>query len=251
MKISIRNAIKNILSEKYNKNNLFLYFVLLFISSLISCYIQFNKGLDISITALLFGMSIIFLIITSGYYCVGVNEAIHKDKDIMPDLFKNIAKIAKTGISYYLSMLLVIIVSSLFYLVFFILKLPVITSVLAVCILYIVNIVIIQSLTLNFYESLDWKKLLNVKLAIELILKKEYWHFNYKLFLLLLLFVLVILVGSVVFSFIFTLIAPENQQASKILGSIIGCILGIVFSTIYIDLSAQLFKSIKQKEDNQ
>lgn len=251
MNISIRNAVKNILSEKYNRNNIIIYFILTLICVLISYFIQTNKNSDIGSISLLFGLLIIFMIITSGYYCISVNEAIHKEQDIMPNLFKNFGKIAKTGISVYFAMILITIIMVLFFCILYMFKLPLLISIIITCIYYIFCILTINCLTLNFYVSLNWKKLFNVKLAIELLSKKEYWHYIFKLVLLFLLVIPITFVGIIGISIILVPIPQANAAISGVLGAILGGIIGCSYAIICIDLSAQLMKNIIQKRDNQ
>ena len=98
--ISIRKALKNVASENYDKTNIFYFFILSFLTGLISSFSpQKPKTEELPIFLLCLILTIFFSLLINGIYTVASNNSINRKKGVFPNPIKNFGKIITTSLS--------------------------------------------------------------------------------------------------------------------------------------------------------
>ena len=109
--ISIRKALKNVASENYDKTNIFYYFLLFFVTALLSLFIpEKPKAEELPVIGLLMLCSFIISLMLNGICTIASHNAIHRKKGVFPNPVKNIGRIFLTSLSCILGNLFWIVV---------------------------------------------------------------------------------------------------------------------------------------------
>ena len=275
MSISIRAAVKNLFSEKYNKQNILYYIGLLLISGICGIYMQLDiKDLNSHALVQYLFANLVYLfiaILAMGIFIIAANNGYKRKDEIFPNLFKKIKDILITGLKAYGGFMIIYIAITFIMLfviliglaVFFTFKIMnfdnvinVIFAILAIIItavLFTAIIIFIIALMLNFMKSLEFEDLLNLKKAKLLISKCRNLLSVY-----ILKSIAVGIIGLIIFIPIFITVILgfslgsvfNNVEISDMQGGILGAVLGTIYAfcvgLIQLDLEIQFL----QESDN-
>lgn len=256
MAISIRSALKNVASENYNKANIFVYFVLLFIASL--CGIFFPQTAEEltspnSIFAILIYLILIFPI--TGITITATNNAIRNVKGIFPDITKNFTSILLTGIQYFIG-------ATVSASVMFIICAVIMTCLMAfnpLAGLLILPIALFFGflyfgLYFNYIISLKFSDWFKIKKGLDFLnkSKKRLGTYILKTILLQILFgvpaIIIVITGSFIIGFMGAVSGPGSAAGTKMAASSFASIVYTILfgiSGIYmIDLTRQFIREI-------
>lgn len=262
MEISIKEAFENIKSQRYNKTELFIYFVIILTICILcllcpSSITNKNEAFYVVGTSLI--VTVIYSIFYSGYFSKMCNNEINKKENVIPDI-KDIKNTILLGIKYYISdlalsiilgiipcILLLIGAVSIFIcfagafsgfaglnnssfigiLILGVLMFP-LSAVVAFLFYYLWGI----PLHLNFFKSLDLSDLFDFKKAIELRKTKKvtYNSFIGKAILFWLIFVGIYMVVVCIFSVLYNILAFNSNMLNKEIYYEILSIIASIFS---------------------
>lgn len=259
MKISIREAFKEIASEKYNKKNIAIFLGLILLAGICSIFMQNKSNLLVS------GLSILaylFIIILScGIFIKTVKNNYENKEEFLPNAFENISDTLLLGLKNMAGGFLfgfgIGIIMGIIAFIFN--KLPLINVILIPAFAVIISLLTIALYILfiitpkftSWFKIKEAYKLLNENIkAILLYIWKAFI-----LFLICLAITIVIALIFIVFYTIFGTITGSTPEQARIAGSICGSILStFTFGTMALfvtSLLAQLIKNIyKTSEEN-
>ena len=269
MRVSIRQALKNVASEKYNKKNIFLFFVLLFISGVISIFLPeelqnqeiMNKMRPEEFWTLVFSAKVVPILIISsllgllsaGCVLVATNNAINCKQGVFPHPFKEAGNLFAKGFLYYLGCIIVILsITIIAGLIGFILG-----SINPWLLLLIIPIVVLMvhawlCVNMGYYLTLEFKEWFCFRKNWIMIAKMLRRFASYVAKSLILVLLLVVIVCSflplIVGLEIFVGTAAHNQQVGLIFGTVLTSIINAtvcgLISVYCVDLNAQLLSPV-------
>lgn len=112
--VSIRRALKMVASDNYNKKNIFSYFILVLIGSILS----FSGEEKANINPVISFFAALVMLLGNAVYTVASNNAVHKSKGVFPDILKNINSVFRTAVALFLGnafwIILMLIVTAVF-----------------------------------------------------------------------------------------------------------------------------------------
>lgn len=263
MTISIRQAFSNVASDKYDKGNMFIFFLILLISFIIN--IIFYNPSDVpkldAKTIIVSLLTFIFCFLCFGIYWVAINNAIKKKNKIFPNLFSDFKYIT---IVCFRSLLLIpsCIIAGLPYIFFGVLMgvfssinsfISIIFSIITI-VAFVFYIIIIVGLQLIFAKSLNWKDMFAYKKAYKFIMKTGKsggsWFLRANVFLPVIIWVLSFVILLIIFIITGAIVNPVVMKSTAL-----GLIIYFVFSAVicihfalYIDLTSQLFDELREKK---
>lgn len=269
MKVSIREALKNVASEKYDKKNIFLFFVLLFVSGVIAIFLPeelqnqevMNKMRPEEFWPLVFSAKVVPVwvissllgLLSAGCLVVATNNAIKCKQCVFPHPFKEAGNLLAKGFLYYLGCIIVII--SIIIIAGFIGFL--LGSINLWLLLLVIPIVIIMvhawlCVNLGFYVTLEFKEWFCFRknwMMIANMIRRFASYVAKSLILVVLLVVILTSVELLIGSFtMFVGIATHNEQIALIFGTILlsltQALLAGLISVYCIDLTAQLLSPV-------
>ncbi len=279
MAISIRTAVKNIFTERYNKVNV-LYFSIIMAVAVITGFFINSQPQSQTLSALIKTNSIALLIsicafvVVIGIYLVAVNNGYNEKDSIFPNLITDFKAILLSGVQFYAAMILLHIIIFVFALITVMLIMPMffmklalpkmlVLAFLAIIIigfmlLFFFIILLVCGLIFNFTKTLSFEDLINVKKAYSLIVsgKKELCIYVLKSIALNLALFLLIAVIFTIVVFIFGIVGGikgmlndfSEIQVLAIMGTF--CIIYYVFVSLFqIDLERQYLIETKKYEN--
>ena len=242
MAISIKTAYNNILSERYDKNNVYIYFGALFIFGIISAF-----GALFKIIAFISGISYLAVpIITNGVFAVGANNRYRGKKSVFPSLINEIEEIGeigfKTFVGYIGNILIfglgITIICAIFFAIFKPLGYVILTILLF---LLFILITALQSLFMRKYEIKEW---FNYKKAYQLLQNK------YKDILMYALQIVAIgIITGIIYALISGIVTGifnpiKHKFLVTLISSVVFGLINGVVTLFAIDLLGQLLRTI-------
>lgn len=275
MKVSISQALKNVASEKYNKQNIFLFFILILITGLIYFLLPVklqdpelmkqlipNEVIDLLTspkTLIIAIANFILSLLILGFTITATNNAVNEREEICLNPFTNFGKMLAKGfvcsvgsaIVYILICILAIIptmllvkISPYFFIFIFFFVLVMVHAWLCVF--------------LRFYMTLKFKDWFSFKSSWIMIANniRRYGSYIGKSLLLFILFIVCSISVSLIFGFAQGLvnlapvasIATAIKTSINILSTLIQSVIMCLFAMYNIDLTAQLLTPIARKE---
>ena len=269
MKVSLRQAFKNVASEKYDKKNFLLFLAIMFISGVLGVFLPvefqnqelLNKMAPAEFLALFTNPEVIIVLVISGilglltvgFIVVATNNAIIGKQGVFPHPIEEAGKLFTKGILYYLGCFIVLAV---------IMLISVIISVALVyvnpwLVLLVVPIVILMvhawlCVNFGFYMTLEFKEWFCFRknwMMIAKILRRFASYVAKSLVLILLCSVIVCFVIPLILGLqFFVETAAKDLQAGFVFGTVLTSIFNAVvcgFASAYsVDLTAQLLSPV-------
>lgn len=273
MKVSIRQALKNVSSEKYDKQNIFLFFGILFIAGVLGLFLPEELANQAVLRTMppeqvlalysdpkviiIFLLSMFLCFISNGIYIVASNNAIHNRNGVFPNPLNEIGKIISASFKFFTGSSIVI---------FLIFMLSLIISLILLNInpmlwLVIVPLVVILvhawlCVTFRFYMTLRFKDFFSFKRSWVMIGKnlRRFGSYVWKsilcIFLVVLLNFIIIFILGMIFGAMGVLSGnmQETETAVRAISLIVQVILGGFLSVYFVDLNAQLLGPIVMKK---
>ncbi len=245
MAISISNAYRNIISQRYNKNNFYLFWGLSVIFGILYVVSTFFKG-----GGLLSGIFMIpFIIISAGFANIAIHNRYRGKKGVLPSLINNLEEIGEIGFKASIGGLCNGLILSI--LASIICVLSVLISSFGGYILQIIICLIVAgmsglllyeilcALQACFLKDLSLKEFFNYNKAFYLLETnpKSFFIYTIKLFIVNIIYLIILL-------FITGIIYLGNKNAANIVYGLLGCILSPLVALFYIDLMGQLLRTI-------
>ena len=266
--ISIKKTAKIVASNNYDKKNIFIYFALNLVLAIILSFTMptdimtpqdMMKNLDKLIISVI--ISIIGGLWVSGVGLVSYNNAIRRQKGVIPNSFTDIGRYYITALAYGFGLWinLILITAITFVLAYPIAQLtnsPTITfwALLIPC-LFLVSILF--GTIFNFYTSLKFSDLFNYKKGYKFIADAGwlFWSVFWRSTVLMILCVVALIITTGILGMF---IAPlfimgkmqAAMQAGNVLGGLFGCAVGCVFQIYIIELTAQFVRAVLKKQQN-
>ncbi|MBQ9246251.1 hypothetical protein IJ182_08295 [bacterium] len=275
MTISINAAVKNVLSERYNKKNIFYYIMLFCVSTLVIVFISFinpssenqNPLATISQFSLIQLLSLITSVIAIGIYIVSINNGYRGEESIFANLFKDIKKIAITGIVTYAGIMLMYLGTLLALLlpglplgvILFVtymnipdktlMIIPIIICIILFAVYLTFIILLTMGLFFNYTKSLKFEDIINVKKSFNFIssARRELSVYILKSIALIILCIfLFIFIGMIITIVLAGCIKiPSSEQSSFLFALIIIGLcwaMGIIANLVLMDLQIQFLR---------
>ncbi|MCD7879382.1 MAG: hypothetical protein LUG16_05565 [Candidatus Gastranaerophilales bacterium] len=282
MAISIRAAVKNIFSEKYNKFTLFQTFVLIFITGIYSTYVL-NNGVDpetqysweyFAKYTLKYLGYLLLGVITGGVLVQGLNNIIFDKEQVYPSLKGNLKSIAEAGFKNILGN---IVIWTIFWLIIYMFVYAIINSVYYLssngvsdsalstfvkfgqCFCYILQLIFAltyMGLFFNFAVSLKFRDFFNFKKLWKQIKCSKFWIFLVKLTLVIVGILIIVIAAMLAVLYLKYGMSGFNTQTAGILKSHYLFKLSMLFLTsilfiFYIDLSSQYLSDTKSLHEEE
>lgn len=284
MKVSISQALTNVASEKYNKQNIFLFFIIILISGIISLFIPaeiqnpdlMKQLIPNEIIALLTApktiitlvLSFIFGMFIIGYNITTINNSIHDREEICPNPFKSFGEILLNGLIAFGACLIVYVLICLISIVPTIITgiilgaiqtlLPkaafVITATLFIILIFLLVLTMVHAwlcVFLRFCMTLKFKDWFSFKSSWIMIAKnvRRYGSYIGKSLLLSILYTGIAFSFGIIIGIVQGIIdSAITTTATDVLLIVIGSIFTCLFYVYSIDLTAQLLAPIVKEE---
>ena len=273
MIVSIKKALKDVASDKYDKQNIFLYLSTLFIAGILVFFLPEELrnqsmtntmkpedilGLYASAQVIsIFIISMFIGLISNGIFCVANNNAIHNKHGVFPNPLKEIGKILTTGLKYFLGSFLVIL---LIYIVAIVISLVLIkiNPLLLILIIPLVLVLVHIWLCVNFrfYITLKFKDWFSFKKSWIMIAKNKRRYGSYigkSTILLIIYFILfgIIISCSGILLQTIGLISgnmKEAQTAIMAITTIVQVLAGGFLAVYFVNFNSQLLGPIVMKK---
>lgn len=269
MKVSINQALKNVTSEKYNKQNIFLLFIIILTTGILSLFIPAEiqnpelarKLIPGEYVALLTEpktMTILFLsfflsLFLCGYNITATNNAIHEREEICPNPFTNIGNIFINGLSSFVGCLLVYCLIVILTLIPTIL-LTIISPTFIILIFFLVLVMVHAWLCVffKFCMTLEFKEWFSFKSSWIMIANnaRRYGSYIGKGILLSITYFALCFLAGLLIGLVQGMIGASSlaETSTNVLLAIVGSIFTCLFYVYSIDLTAQLLAPIVKKE---
>lgn len=261
MSISVQQCFVNVASDKYNKENLFAYFLISLVNMVCPIILFTLEPSQLQIGIFVLIILVLSSIFSLGIYYVALHNAINFRKEIFPNPMQDAMKI------------LVIFFKTMFwgFLSFFVLIIPVlITGVLSVLfaywlsfvgmiisvLLYVVATVFFVTFSFALFflyiRTLNWKDLFAYKKAMNFIKRAIKPASVFALKSLLLFLCVIIIFFLVMLLFLIITGAIINSDVRESLGftlfyNFLVCIFSCLSIIYFIDLNAQFFVELREK----
>ena len=277
MKVSIRQALKNVASDKYDKKNIFLYFIVLLIANIIGFFApeelsnsELLKTMSIQeLLALISSPNVIaivlasvfFAILCNGCILVATHNAINEKEGIFPNIFNEMGNLILKSILYIIGSTTILIVITQFSISLSQLLLPI--NIWYIALLIPIVIILVHAwlcLNFRFYMTLKFKDWFSFKKSWMMIAQniRRFGSFIGKSIVLFVFAIGLIIGATFILGVILgamSVIQPGNIDIiTTAIGIIITacqvaicCCVGVYF----IDLTAQLLGPIVKAEAKQ
>lgn len=261
MSISINSAFKNVFSDRYNKKNLFFFFLIVFIclaDDLNNSFLKAN-GMLKSVEEYFLIFKCISAFFLLGIYFISLNNAIHnRQNGVFPNFIKNFMQISlvslRTIFCGILSFIILTIPFLLLFLIFgFFSQNNVFSLILFVilCILFSISYVFLfWGIYLVYSESLNWKDIFAYKKIYKFIMKTGAsggaWFIASKIWLPFSVVPAYLIVFGIVWLILSFLI--PNEIISYLILYIMITAVCCIYIALDIDLMAQLFDELREKK---
>lgn len=250
--ISIHRAMKVVASDNYDKKNIFLYFLVILVTTILSFSIQDKEHPNLICSVLLLLISIF----SNAIYIVATHNAIHKRKGVFPDILKNFSSICKTGValssgSIFWTFSMIIIAGILFFVLHAGIN-PVVAAVIATILLLILATFCIGA-CFNFFISLSIKDWFNFKKALLFMKKAKKYFGAYMLrcILLPLLGGIFLIPIYIVFGILGAFTKGElNVTSFTGIAILIMSVIGTIISVYYVEITAQFIRAALNEQKN-
>lgn len=254
MSISIRKAFRSVASDNYNKTNLSLYLVLLFVIGILASFFA-KDGKNLSAEMIILLLVYFFAcILIAGVNAIAINNAMKKIKGVIPNLIDDIASITKIGFQYsvgaFLSAFLMVIVCGavmfIFMKIFPLLGLIILPLALFLAVLYF-------GLYFNYVTTFKFSKWFDFKQAFDFLKmsKKQLGIYILKIIIVQIIICIIafVLIFMISFSigFIGALISSNPETLKVMSVALSACINAVLFGIggIYmIDLAGQFLREV-------
>lgn len=269
MTISIREAFRNAATERYNKENI-LYFSLIIavltIGSVLPTDGIKDKLMLFYVSAIVWLLSIVSSIFLSGYDAIACNNEANKRDNVIPAL-SEIKEILINGCKYFLGNIALTILAAIIPMIIFIIgtimvivgikllplmAIGIITFIAGFIILILISYKYVFPLHLNYYKSLKLEDIFDLKQAIELRKQnKEYCSLFWKTILACILLVGVFLLFSICYYIVYKF---TNFCSKEIADYILGYIYTVAISVaqvIYFPGLIKQFFNTQNNDDNE
>lgn len=277
MKVSIRQALENVASEKYDKKNIFLYFIVLLLANVISLFLpeelsnsEVLKTMSIpEILAIITEPHVIAIIISSiflaivcnGCLIVSTHNAINGKEGVFPNIFKDMLNLILKSILYIIGSTIIMVAITLFSITLSQQLLPIHIGFIAL-IIPIIILLVHSWLCLNFrfYMTLKFKDWFSFKKSWMMIMQniRRFGSYIGKS-IVLFIFALGLILGiTFILGIILGVISYVQAGNIDIISTAIAIIITACqvviscFTSVYIvDLTAQLLGPIAKAEATQ
>lgn len=269
MTISIREAFRNAATERYNKENI-LYFLLIIailtIGSVLPTDGIKDKLMLFYVSAIVWLLTIVSSIFLSGYNAMACNNEANNRDNVIPAL-SEIKEILINGCKYFLGNLALTILAAIIPMIIFIIgtimgivgikllplmAIGIITLIAGFIILILISYKYVFPLHLNYYKSLKLEDIFNLKQAIELRKQhKEYGSLFWKTILVFVLIVGIFLLFSICYYIVYKF---TNFCSKEIADYILGYIYTVAISIaqlIYFPGLIKQFFNTQNNDDNE
>lgn len=261
MSISVNQAFSNIASEKYNKENISVFFIITMFPLLFQ-FIDFGSFNNAKQMALILFIVVAMLSIFSlGIYYVALNNAVNERVEIFPNCIKNFWKIFfvafKSIFFFSLSLVVLLIPIVILAVLSFLLASINLFAMMVSFVLYIIGVVafsiIIFSVVTLYIRNLNWKALFAYRKSI-LFIKKAKKQFSLYALHLFLLFVILSIIAALVFLVIFVLTGAIVNPLVRESAAFSAFANFVLFSipTLYmiysVDLTGQFFSELRERK---
>ena len=269
MKVSISKALKNVASEKYDKKNIFLFFVIFFISSITILFLpeefrnqQLLKTMSpeqvlalytSQRTITVFIFALIIGLITNGTYLVATNNAIHNKEGVFPNPIKEVGNLMLKSLLYTIGSSTVVFLITIIALI--------LTMTLSLinpwCMLITIPFIILMvhawlCVNFRFYITLKFGDLFSFKKSWIMIAKniRRFGSYIGKSLALIIVYIFLGMIISMLtagLSIGILMITKDAKIAEMMLmsiGTIFTALLGCFFCTYLVDLNGQLLGPI-------
>ena len=263
MAISVRKAFFTVFSQKYNKLNMIVYFVIFMAIGLFGVYFMPQSNYtspqipQFDLTAIIaLILCFIFALIATGIYDVAINNGYNKVDGVIPDVLENFGKILSVGIKhifgFFISTMIIVLISLIPFALSFLSKsfvVPIILYIVLVPFLFIEFF----GLYLRFLQTLHLKTFLEFRLAFNFITKKGHkksfciWFIK-SMFLYILAGTINFMIGLALMVIIGLLMPAATQEMMSIL-TVIGYVIGAIIGLFIIDLTIQFLCEIDAPEE--
>ncbi len=258
MAVSIRAALKNVASDNYDKKNIFIYLLLVFIGGLCGGFAPDGKETFKPEFLLLRVIYFILTLIVAGISTIATNNAIKKRKGVFPNPAQNFSKIVSVAFQYMAGAFITLFLPTAFCSVLLAIAIVINpwTGLFVIPIMFFV-LYYWLGLYFNYLISLEFKDWFNLKKASEFLKMAKGKFSSYILKAILLQIIsgvivfIIVLIPMIVLSVLIGIGNQENSAtAQMILISIYTLASAIVFGicAIYmVDLSGQFVRSVIPK----
>lgn len=251
MTISIRNSIKNLLSDSYNKRDMYTFAAI--VTILLTIFSVLSKSMSVSAYFFLF----VYLIFAQGIFTVALNNSILNKESILPNLKNDYKQIIISALKYLLGALIysIILFVICFVLGLALIKIPILLSTI-ITFLAAAFAYIWIGITFSFTSTLRFRELFNIKKAYKFVSAagKSLLMYIWKVFLFtlaLLLCVLIIAAVLVIILSIICIILQFTLDVANEIGYYTGAILGGIFAATFLlfamDITSQFYKEVIEK----
>ena len=278
MSISLRTAIKNALSDKYDKTNV-LYFSILtifFITATLFAMPNPEKAMDLSNYAsmtLCYFISFVLAVLVMGIFMVAVNNGYREQNSIFPNLIKDFKHISLAGIQLYGGLILLYFVCFFIVMITMLFCIPIalivihfaktipalgvaagILGVILYIVLILFYIYLIFGILFNFAKSLQFEDIINVKKALSFMKKvrKEFSIYFVKSFCF---GIVMLIIGLLICLCVYVIVSLAVDELSEIqllaIIAVVYTIFYIICTLVNIDLQVQFLTETKQYEINE
>ena len=260
MSISINSAFKNVFSDRYNKKNLFFFFLIVFIclaDDLNNSFLKAN-GMLKSVEEYFLIFKCISAFFLLGIYFISLNNAIHnRQNGVFPNFIKNFTQISlvslKTifcGISSFIILTIPFILFVLFVDAFFSENVFFMSVIIILSILLLISYVFLfLGICLVYSESLNWKDIFAYKKIYKFIMNVGdpggTWFIASKICLpsaitpaCLLLCIVWLLLAVLI----------QNEIVSYLILYIMITAVCCIYIALDIDMMAQFFDELREKK---
>ncbi len=99
-RVSVKKAIKNVASPFYDKKNIFYYFVLIFLSSIIGLFTpEKPQGQEVILSGILLVLACFLSFFINGFYTLALNNSIHKREGVFTNPISSLPQIISVALS--------------------------------------------------------------------------------------------------------------------------------------------------------
>ncbi len=267
MSVSVRQAFRNVFSEKYNKINCGLWlpiFIIMGAAGFLDKTNEFSPESLVKVMLVLILIPICYILNTGILYLSAHNAIFSHRKGVVPNLFKDFIKILLTGIKHFFGLIISSVLLGIPLLICGLIIIYGISSsnmplIIGMIIIFIFAAIVLtlfyQCIIFNVFLTLKFGSWFNVgkagKLWKSVSVKNRFAFFILKVIALYILFLILVVILSVIIAIPFGVLSAIGSMAgnasnamnmlpASILISLVVGILNLILNLLYIDLTAQL-----------
>ena len=168
-RVSVKKAIKNVASPFYDKKNIFYYFVLIFLSSIIGLFApEKPQGQDVILFGILLMLACCLSFFINGFYTLALNNSIHRREGVFTNPISSLSQILLVALFSLLGsviwMIVMFVVTSVFMIPLLIYKQYVLAFVIpTIPLLFLVTLYL--GAFFNFSVTLEIQEWFNIRKA--------------------------------------------------------------------------------------